>query len=956
MQYLKEKFKSDKCKSYRSIPFWSWNDKLTPEGLKKQIRWMNDKGIGGFFMHARSGLQTEYLSEEWMECIEACADEAERLGMKAWAYDENGWPSGFAGGKLLDDEANRDQYILHTIGEYDSEATVSYLLSEEEINRVSEGSAEGEYLNLYIRVAGSTADILNPDVVRKFIELTHERYKARFGEKFSQKIEGFFTDEPQYYRWNTPYTVMIKKYFDEQFGEDIFDSLGLLFVEKKGYRQFRYRYWKGMQHLMLNNFAKQIYDWCEENNMKLTGHYVEETTLAMQMMCCGGAMPFYEFEHIPGIDWLGKASLLIGELSAKQLGSVAAQMGKKHAITETFGCCGWNTSPTDLKRIAGFQYVNGVNMMCHHLIPYTERGNRKYDYPAHYSEVNPWVSEEFLAFNDYFTRLGYLLGEGEQQVNVAMLHPIRSTYFDYKREMEPVGYNVSELDAKTKEALRTLSGRCIDYHFLDETLLEKYGFVDGSKIGCGKCSYDYLVLPTIYTMDKSTEALIRKYVENGGKVLLLDGKPEYLEADEYDYEYLESNCTLDDLVAAQRFAVTDPQTGIFATYRKYGDREFLYVTNASEDASYEQTFVFNDDIRSFEKLDLITLESKRVPLTVSMKPGDDAIYFLSKEEPELEETLQLRELRFDNAPIDWKVNYLPVDMIRYSTDGKNYSKPWPCPALFNKLLKEEYQGKIFFKYEFELKTVPTELRLRVEKSDNDVDMWLNGKKLGESLPVDQFYIGLYDIADMVKEGFNEYVVETNWYEDPMVHYALFGENVTESLRNCIVYDSELQPIQLEGTFGVYPKTGYEQDVCPEFVIGKDFYIDKAPERVTDVTTDGFPFLAGEFTLKCKLHLDTDKTLLFIPGEYHIAEMTVNGVRVGKLVYEKEIDISSVAKVGENDVAVRFVISNRNLMGPHHCTASNYNGVSPWSFELSGRWDEDQSADYHSGYDLIRFYK
>ena len=82
MQYLKEKFKSDKCKSYRSIPFWSWNDKLTPEGLKKQIRWMNDKGIGGFFMHARSGLQTEYLSEEWMECIEACADEAERLGMK----------------------------------------------------------------------------------------------------------------------------------------------------------------------------------------------------------------------------------------------------------------------------------------------------------------------------------------------------------------------------------------------------------------------------------------------------------------------------------------------------------------------------------------------------------------------------------------------------------------------------------------------------------------------------------------------------------------------------------------------------------------------------------------------------------------------------------------------------------------------------------------------------------
>lgn len=46
-------------------------------------------------MHARSGLLTEYLSEEWMQCIEVCAEEAQKLDMKAWFYDENGWPSGF---------------------------------------------------------------------------------------------------------------------------------------------------------------------------------------------------------------------------------------------------------------------------------------------------------------------------------------------------------------------------------------------------------------------------------------------------------------------------------------------------------------------------------------------------------------------------------------------------------------------------------------------------------------------------------------------------------------------------------------------------------------------------------------------------------------------------------------------------------------------------------------------
>ena len=93
-----------KQEEYRSIPFWSWNDRLELAKLKKQIHWMKENGIGGFFMHARSGLQTEYLSEEWMQCIEGCAKEAEKLDMKAWIYDENGWPSGFVGGKLLENE------------------------------------------------------------------------------------------------------------------------------------------------------------------------------------------------------------------------------------------------------------------------------------------------------------------------------------------------------------------------------------------------------------------------------------------------------------------------------------------------------------------------------------------------------------------------------------------------------------------------------------------------------------------------------------------------------------------------------------------------------------------------------------------------------------------------------------------------------------------------------------
>ena len=85
-------------KSYRPIPFWSWNEKLDVEETKDQIHKMDQVGIGGFFMHARGGLQTPYMGEEWFDNVQASIDAAKETGMRPWAYDENGWPSGFGNG------------------------------------------------------------------------------------------------------------------------------------------------------------------------------------------------------------------------------------------------------------------------------------------------------------------------------------------------------------------------------------------------------------------------------------------------------------------------------------------------------------------------------------------------------------------------------------------------------------------------------------------------------------------------------------------------------------------------------------------------------------------------------------------------------------------------------------------------------------------------------------------
>lgn len=937
---------------YRSIPFWSWNDKLEAEQLKEQIQWMKRNGMGGYFMHARSGLQTEYLSEEWMECVEQCIREGKALGMQSWIYDENGWPSGFVGGKLLEDEKNRDQYIVMRIGKFDTNATVSYLLDGEKLLRADCCEPDGEYLNLYIKRSMSTVDILNPKVVRQFLQLTHEGYRERLGAGFSEAIEGFFTDEPQYYRWNTPYTDMLDDYWKQRFQKDILDELGLLFVEKEGYRTFRYRYWRAMQEMMLSSYAKSVYEWCDEHGVKLTGHYIEETTMGLQMMCCGGVMPFYEYMHIPGIDWLGKETT--SELSPKQVGSVAAQLGKKQVLTETFACCGWDVTPAQLRRIAGFQYVNGVNLMCQHLVPYSERGSRKYDHPAHYSEINPWVKEEFETFNNYFARLGYFLGEGKQQVTVAVLHPIRSTYFDYKREMLEEGFGVAELDEQLQQACRLLSSRGIEYHFLDETLLAKYGFVKQYQIGCGRCVYDYLILPSVLTMDQTTEKLLEQYVRNGGKLLLLGGKPEFLEAEPYTYDYLESNVTLEEIAATQPYRVKESDTEIYSTYRELEGKKYLYVVNASDSKTYTQTYDCGEAARSFRKIDLTDMSERSVPLTVCLKPGEDALLCFSEKEAQEEKSNALYRMDFTNARIQAEENYLPLDQICYSTDGVTYSEPWPCPALFQKLLRERYRGDIYFRYDFILEKLPKHLWIKTEKS-REICHFVNGCELPLDTPQKHGYIERYDIAKYVREGENHYTVQVDWYENPNVYYALFGENVTESLKNCIVYDTELQPIELVGDFGVYSRSGYHLQEDSRFVSGNHFYLGEMPDCVTEPSMEGFPFLAGEMTMQKEIVLQSKEVSLYIPGNYQMADVKVNGKFVGRLLFEKEIDISGEAIVGSNEIEVHFWLDNRNLMGPHHLIGRKDDGISPWSFELTNTWIENKSEKYHEDYDIKKVF-
>lgn len=109
MDFLEFKTGADE---YRPLALWSLNHELKEEELSLQISEMARQGMQGFIMHPRSGLLTPYMSERWLCLLEHAVKEAERNGINAWLYDEDPYPSGIAGGRVIADHPEYKAQIL----------------------------------------------------------------------------------------------------------------------------------------------------------------------------------------------------------------------------------------------------------------------------------------------------------------------------------------------------------------------------------------------------------------------------------------------------------------------------------------------------------------------------------------------------------------------------------------------------------------------------------------------------------------------------------------------------------------------------------------------------------------------------------------------------------------------------------------------------------------------------
>ena len=99
MDELRNSFRNPPV-SHRAAPLWVWNDLMSEQQIAFQLKELKNHGFGGAFVHPRPGLITDYLSEEWFDRWGFALKTAKELGLKLYIYDENSYPSGFAGGHV----------------------------------------------------------------------------------------------------------------------------------------------------------------------------------------------------------------------------------------------------------------------------------------------------------------------------------------------------------------------------------------------------------------------------------------------------------------------------------------------------------------------------------------------------------------------------------------------------------------------------------------------------------------------------------------------------------------------------------------------------------------------------------------------------------------------------------------------------------------------------------------
>lgn len=975
-------------KDYRGAPFWSWNDRLSVPELKRQVRDMKLRGMGGFFMHSREGLETPYLSDEWMKCIRETVAEAKRCGMNTWLYDEDRWPSGAAGGIVPSkggDECRAKGLVMKII----AQGTVKPTGKELAVFRVR---LEGEKIKFLERISGLSevilkagekiliyeiwisepsawynwetyGDNLSFQSVALFRDVTYAAYKKEVGREFGKTVPGIFTDEPHIHgfapresvRWIS-WTTVFGDYFKKKRGYDILEKIPYFFFTGPESITVRHDYWHTIAELFEEAFSKQLGDWCQKNRIAFTGHYLHEDELDNHVLHAGSIMPNYIHHQQPGVDILTES--IDETLTVKQCSSVAHQFGRKFILSELYGCTGWDFSFEGQKWVGDWQFVLGVTTRCQHLALYSLKGCRKRDYPPSFNYNTTWWKKNKVV-EDYFARQSLLLTQGTPIQDILVIHPIASAWCvmsDNKGHDE-----ARKMGLEFKAFLEMLLGLHRDFDLGDETILARYGSVAGNKLIVNQGKYKAAIIPSMLTVGLKTVQLLQKFLDADGWVIAVEPTPELMDAKPARQELAKffgnARCILVsekmkvkevmDRILPRRVSVKantgEEEKAVICQEKNFGQAGIYVMANTDRNSPHDvQVTVARSGL--VEEFDLL---SGRIRPVVSENMSG--------------------QTRFT-------AQFGPAGSKAYVVDASR-SPVKNIPPVADKLLETVFLGPVwqFKRTEPNALTLDAcEYRIRQERWSSAMPVWKAQKELRKRLGMVSVHTNgiaqrwtwvhkphandgtpaqfrLHFTAReipknpvyLVLEGAEDYEIKVNgqnmsscprgWWLDRSFDRVLIkgivkGENTI--ILSCAYRNSmEVEDCYLIGDFGVEAVT-------------RELTVEPSVLRAGDWSLQGYPHYAGAMVYSghFRIKQKPDRVVLMVGKNHSITiEALVNGKLAGDIPWRAAdgLDITTNTRKGKNKLELIVYGCPKNLLGPLHATAGKIKWTGAGNFRTEG---------------------
>ncbi|MBK8859083.1 MAG: hypothetical protein IPN11_15810 [Opitutaceae bacterium] len=516
------------CRPLQMIHGFDQWPEATDEGMRERILALKQAGLGGLVVNVSF---KNYLRDEaaWIHFKRGVLL-AHQEGMRLWIYDEEGYPSGAAGGRVLEEAPSTEAQGLIRIVE--PTGGIRY-----DVIRLYEGTHATE--NFYQK--RPCINMLDPLGTATFLAVTHDRYAAVL-EPIAQYVEAFFTDEPALisayipkdrdYPKTLPWHARLPDEFMARMGYDLRPHLESLFVDTGGIdRKFRCDFYAVVAALCAETYFGGLREWCRRHGVASSGHLLGEESMAWQTVFNGEPYACYRQLDIPGIDMITSdpEKIMANEyfLVPKVAGSACRLQGSRRLmceISDFFGVMDQHhASIEQMQCTAGILFAGGVTDLCsYYTIAFKPEDEEK---PGKFSV------RTYRRYTDFVTRLNACFTRGTIETRVAVLYPIvalhahftPSTRSMYEPHVTPV---VNNLDSTFTHLCRSLLQQQIDFDVVDETSMAG-ARVEGKFLRLGERGYQVLILPPMDTIRVKTMETIAGFAEAGGAVVTHPLVPKY---------------------------------------------------------------------------------------------------------------------------------------------------------------------------------------------------------------------------------------------------------------------------------------------------------------------------------------------------------------------------------------------------------------------------------------------